>query len=63
MAVLFEQPYCRVNTVSTRCDVSRQTASTWLHALVGAGLLGEVKVGRKLLFVNHEFLNVLTRPE
>jgi Fic family protein len=63
LAVLFEQPYCRINTVATRCDVSRQTASTWLHALVGAGLLGEVKVGRELLFVNHEFLNVLTRPE
>jgi Fic family protein len=63
LAVLFEQPYCRINTVASRCDVSRQTASTWLHALVGAGLLGEVKAGRELLFVNHEFLNVLTRPE
>lgn len=61
--VLFEQPYCRISTVSERCDVSRQTASTWLHALVGAGLLSDVKVGRELLFVNHEFLDVLTRPE
>ena len=63
MAVLFEQPYCRINTVAERCDVSRQTASAWLHALVEAGLLGDVKVGRELLFVNHEFLDVLTRPE
>jgi Fic family protein len=63
LAVLFEQPYCRINLVAERCDVSRQTASTWLHALVGAGLLREVKVGRELLFVNHEFLDVLTRPE
>ncbi|WP_121253428.1 Fic family protein [Nocardioides ferulae] len=61
--VLFEQPYCRISTVAERCDVSRQTASTWLHALVGAGLLSDVKVGRELLFVNHEFLDVLTRPE
>jgi Fic family protein len=63
LAVLFEQPYCRINTVADRCDVSRQTASTWLHALVEARLLSDVKVGRELLFVNHDFLDVLTRPE
>lgn len=63
LAVLFEQPYCRINTVADRCDVSRQTASSWLHALVRAGLLSEVKVGRELLFVNHEFRDVLTRHE
>ncbi len=63
LAVLFEQPYCRINTVAERCDVSRQTASSWLHALVDARLLSDVKVGRELLFVNDELLNVLTRPE
>ena len=63
LAVLFEQPYCRIATVTDRCDISRQTASTWLHALVDAGLLHDVKVGRERLFVNHEFLDVLTRPE
>lgn len=61
--VLFEHPYCRIATVVDRCDVSRQTASSWLHALVAAGLLSDVKVGRELLFVNHEFLHVLIRPE
>jgi Fic family protein len=63
LAVLFEQPYCRISAVAERCNVSRQTASAWLHALVEAGLLGDVKVGREVLFVNHELLNVLTRPE
>lgn len=63
LAVLFEQPYCRIGSVVDRCEVSRQTASTWLHALVGAGLLQDVKIGRELVFVNHEFLDVLTRPE
>lgn len=58
--VLFEQPYCRINTVAERCEVSRQTASTWLHSLVAAGLFSEVRGGRELLFVNHEFLEVLT---
>jgi Fic family protein len=63
LAVLFEQPYCRISTVAARCDVSRQTASSWLHALVAAGLLSDVRAGREILFVNHEFLDVLTRPE
>lgn len=63
LAVLFEQPYCRISTVVERCGVSRQTASSWLHALVEAGLLRDVKAGRELLFVNHEFLQVLTRSE
>lgn len=63
LAVLFEQPYCRISTVVERCGVSRQTASSWLHALADAELLENVKVGRERLFVNHEFLEVLTRPE
>jgi Fic family protein len=61
--LLLEQPYCRISTVVDRCDVSRQTASGWLHALVAAGLLRDVKVGREVLFVNHQFLDVLTRPD
>lgn len=63
LAVLFEQPYCRISTVVDRCNVSRQTASTWLHALADAGLLHAFKLGRDLVFVNHEFLEVLTRQE
>jgi Fic family protein len=63
LALLFEQPYCRITNVVERCDVTRQTASAWLHALVDAGLLQDIKVGRERLFVNHEFLHVLTRAE
>lgn len=63
LEVLFEQPYCRIGTVVERCGVSRQTASSWLHALVAAGLLSDIKIGREVLFVNHEFLSVLTRAE
>lgn len=63
LSVLFEQPYCRIGTVVDRCGVSRQTASSWLHALVETDLLYDVRVGRERLFVNHEFRDVLTRPE
>lgn len=61
--VLFEQPYSRIAAVAQRCEVSRQTASSWLHSLVAAGLLSDIKVGREVLFVNHELLEVLTRAE
>lgn len=63
LAVLFEQPYCRIATVVERCEVSRQTASSWLQSLVDAGVLSDVRVGRERLFVNHELLEVLTRAE
>lgn len=63
LEVLFEQPYCRIGAVVERCEVSRQTASSWLHSLVDAGLLSDVKVGREVLFVNHQLLDVLIRPE
>jgi Fic family protein len=62
-SVLFEQPYCRIATVMDRCDVSRPTASKWLGALADANLLVEARVGRDRLFVNREFLQLLTRRE
>ncbi|KQU07384.1 addiction module protein [Rhodococcus sp. Leaf7] len=61
-SVLFEQPYCRISTVVSRCGVSRPTATSWLSALVGAGMLQESKVGRDRLFINREFLRLLVRP-
>lgn len=62
-SVLFEQPYCRIATVRQRCDVSRPTATSWLNALSEAGMLMRVKVGRDVLFVNREFLELLTRRD
>src|SRR5665811_1840987 len=62
-SVLFEQPYCRISTVMTRCGVSRPTATSWLGAFAEAGLLQDIKVGRGRLFVNREFLQLLARAE
>ncbi|MCA2210591.1 Fic family protein [Nocardia rosealba] len=61
-AVLFEQPYCRIATVMERCDVSRPTATGWLSGLAGAGMLRDVKIGRDRVFINAEFLQLLTAP-
>ena len=62
-SVLFEQPYCRIQTVMRRCAVSRPTATGWLSALARAGLLQDVKLGRDRLFVNRDFLELLIRGE
>lgn len=59
--VLFEQPYCRMRNVMERCGVSRQTARTWLTALVDAGILSENRFGRELVFINTEYLKLLSR--
>jgi len=62
-SILFEQPYCRIGTVITRCNVSRPTATSWLSVLADEGLLEDLKVGRDRLFVNREFLELLVRRE
>lgn len=63
LAVLFEQPYSRIKNVMERCGVSRPTATHWLSALVEAGALRDMKIGRDRLFINTRFLNVLVRSE
>ena len=63
LALLFEQPYCRITTVMGRCDVSRPTATGWLRALADRSVLREIKFGRDLLFVNWEFLDLLARVD
>lgn len=60
---LFNQPYVRIGNVVDECGVSRQTASGWLDALAQAGVLRDVKRGRDRLFVNTQYLKLLTRTE
>lgn len=63
LAVLFEQPYCRIANVMSRCDVSRPTATNWLNRLVEADILRSRKIGRDRLYVNQRFLEVLVRDD
>lgn len=59
LALLFEQPYCRISDVIERCDVSRPTATSWLNALVEGGVLSDFKAGRTRVFVNSAFVQLL----
>lgn len=60
LTVLFEQPYCRISDVVERCGVSRPTATSWLNALVEAGVLHDFKAGRARVFINSAFVRLLT---
>jgi len=57
--VLFEQPYVRISNVVDAGIAKRETASKYLKALVGIGVLEDEKVGRERLFVNLRLMEVV----
>lgn len=61
--LLFVQPYCRIGNLVDAGIAQRQSASVYLKKLVEIGVLEERQAGREKLFVNPEFLKLLTeRP-
>lgn len=52
-------PYCTINEVMKRCEVSRPTATKWLEILVAEGLLEPLVRGRNKYFVNNKVLRIL----
>lgn len=59
LELLFEHPYCRIQSVMDRLRVSRQTASTKLHAYADKGLLVKRKIGTEIIFINPVLVKVL----
>ena len=57
--LIFEHPYCKIRFLEERGIAKRQTASNYLKAFAGAGLLRAVKAGREVYFVNERLLKVL----
>lgn len=58
---LFFEVYTRINYIESRCDVTRQTATTYLNQLVDAGLLEYEKVGRESIYKNVRLINLLRK--
>ena len=58
---LFFEVYTRINYIEDRCDVTRQTAATYLNSLVDAGLLEFEKVGRESIYKNTRLINLLSK--
>jgi Fic family protein len=63
VAVIFEQPYCRIQNLTEKKIAKRETASNYLKALAGIGVLEEQPVGREKLFVHPKLMKLLTKEE
>lgn len=57
---IFEQPYCRIQTLVDADIAQRQTASGYLKKLVEIGVLTELVAGKEKLFVHSNLMNLMT---
>ena len=62
-ALLFKQPYCRINNLVDAGIAKRQTASVYLKQLCEVGVLKEIKSGRENIFVHPKYIELLTGEE
>lgn len=58
---LFFEVYTRINYIEEKCNITRQTASTYLNSLVDAGLLEYEKVGRESIYKNTRLIDILSK--
>ena len=58
---LFFEVYTRINYIENRCNITRQTATTYLNQLVDAGLLEFEKVGRENIYKNTRLIELLSK--
>ena len=61
--IIFVQPYCRIGNLVDAGIAKRQSASTYLKALAGIGVLEEIKAGRERLFINPALLKLLNTDD
>ncbi len=58
---LFYEVYTRINYIEERCNVTRQTAATYLNSLVDVGLLELEKIGRESIYKNTRLIDLLSK--
>jgi Fic family protein len=56
---LFVRPYCKIRHLEEAGLAARVSASRYLHDLADAGLVGKVKAGKEILFVNERLVKLL----
>ena len=59
LELLFEQPYCKIDYVVERLNVSRITASKYLKELKEIGILESKQVWKETLYINTKLFNLL----
>lgn len=57
--IIFQHPYCKIQTLVERKIAQRQTASVYLQDLVTLGILQPMKIGREIYFVNTALMQIL----
>jgi Fic family protein len=57
--LLFEQPYSKIEFVVNYLNVERKAASRYLKELEKIGVLKSQKVGREILYINKELIEIL----
>jgi cell filamentation protein, protein adenylyltransferase len=60
LAVIFEQPYCRIKNLVDNNIAKRQTASEYLKQLCQIGVLEEVQAGKEKLFIHPKLIKLMT---
>jgi Fic family protein len=59
--LLFEQPYSKIEFVVNQLKVERKAASRYLKELEKIGILESQKVGREILYINKDLMEILKR--
>ena len=59
--ILFEHPYCKVEILTTRLNISRITASKYLKQLESIGVLKSKQVWKEVLFINTKLFDLLKK--
>ncbi|MCG8307185.1 MAG: Fic family protein [Cytophagales bacterium] len=59
--LLFEQPYSKIEFVVNLLDVERKAASRYLKELEKIGILESQKVGREVLYINKQLIDLLKK--
>ena len=63
LAVIFEQPYCRIKNLVENDIAKRQTASHYLKQLSRIGVLKEVQAGKEKLFIHPKLVTLMTQDD
>jgi Fic family protein len=61
LELLFEQPYCKIEFLVERLNVSRVTASKYLNGLEKIGILQTKKIWKETLYINTELFELLKK--
>ncbi len=63
MDVIFEHPYCKIQSLISRNIAQRQTASVYLQELATLGILEPLKIGREIYYINTALMEIVQMKE